>query len=198
MRLGRLYGGLKFYHLEVVMPRKIKAKIQAKSDRKIVFCDEITSDIIKDVVIPLQELDEDESGEPIDFYFNSNGGDQFSGMALCEAIGRVQSPLNVYIYSMAASMGALVAMAGYNNPNVKVFAYPSSVFLIHKGEVALNGNANAVYDNADFLKKCEQQIRNFILSHTRIGEELYAEKERQEWWMTADEAKSYGIVDEII
>ena len=100
--------------------------------------------------------------------------------------------------SMAASMGLLISMAGKNNPNVKTVCHPFSVGLLHSGSQYMEGSAHAVKDTFDFSQQYEQKIKNYILTHTSIDEELYNKIERKEFWMDADEMKKMGIVDEII
>ena len=100
--------------------------------------------------------------------------------------------------AMAASMGTLIAMAGKNNPNVKTVCHPFSVGLIHSGSQYMEGTAHAVKDTFNFSQHYEEKIKNYILTHTKIDENLYDKIERKEYWMDADEMLRLGVVDEII
>ena len=130
----------------------------------------------------------------IEFIMNSNGGDVYSGMAVCNAIERLKTPTTVIIPSMAASMGALIAMAGHNNQNVTTVAFPFSVFLLHSGSYFFDGSANSVRDSFAFQEEYEKMMTEYILSHTSISREEYEKKTRYEWYMTASTAKDLQII----
>lgn len=165
---------------------------------RIIFNDVITSNVIETVVLPLLDMDEDDSIKHIEFIFNSEGGEVYAGMTLCSVIERLKTPTTIRILSIAASMGALVAMAGANNPNVTVECYPFTVFLIHSGEAYFGGSANLVKDAFQFQEKYEAKISDYILSHTHISKKMYEARTRYEWWFDANSAKEYGIVDKIL
>ena len=97
---------------------------------------------------------------------------------------------------MAASMGGLIAMA--KNPHLKVVCDKFTVGLIHSGSQYMAGSAHAVRDTFKFSERYEEKIKQYILSHTNIDEEMYQNIERQEFWMDADDMLKYGIVDEIL
>ena len=100
--------------------------------------------------------------------------------------------------SMAASMGILIAMAGKNNPNVKTVCHPFSVGLIHSGSQCMEGTTHALKDTFDFSQKYDKRIKEYIISHSNIDEELYDRIERKEYWIDSSEMLELGIVDEII
>ena len=117
---------------------------------------------------------------------------------IVDQIEKAKSPVTIHIMAMAASMGFLIAMAGKNNPNVKTVCHPFSVGLLHSGSQYMEGSAHAVKDTFDFSQHYEEKIKNYILTHTKIDDDLYDKIERKEYWMDADEMKRLGIVDEII
>ncbi|MEG0898426.1 MAG: ATP-dependent Clp protease proteolytic subunit [Oscillospiraceae bacterium] len=167
-------------------------------NNRIIFNDEVGMDIIESVVIPLLDMDNDPLVEHIELIINSNGGDVYSGMTLCSVIDRLKTKTTITILSVAASMGALMAMAGHNNPNVTTVCYPFTVFLIHSGSYYFEGSANAVRDSFAFQEDYEKMITDYILTHTSIPREVYEKKTRFEWYLTATQAKSYDIIDEIL
>jgi ATP-dependent Clp protease protease subunit len=167
-------------------------------NRRIIINDEITQDIIEMALLPLMELDTDGSGKPITILLNTNGGEIYSGFTLIDYIEKIKTPTTIQILGMAASMGALIAMAGKLNPNVKTVCSPFSVGLIHSGSQYMEGTTHAVRDTFKFSEKYESRIKAYILSHTNISEEMYKEIERQEFWMSSDDMLKYGIVSEII
>ena len=84
------------------------------------------------------------------------------------------------------------------NPNLKVICDRFAVGLIHSGSQYMSGSTHAVRDTFKFSERYEEKIKNYILTHTNIDEKMYAEIERQEFWMDAEDMLKYGIVDEII
>lgn len=166
--------------------------------RTLIFNDEVTSSILEWIVYPLQNMDNDGTGEPIYLKINTTGGDLYSGLALCHAIDSVKNcKLIVEISAIALSMGSLIAMAGFSNPLVHKICSPYSTFLIHAGMASLDGALNSIRDTFRFQETYENIVTNYVLSHSTITEAEYNEKSRYEWWLTAEEALKYKIVDEV-
>ena len=167
-------------------------------NRKIIINEEIGDNLLETATLPFIEMDNDGTGSPIEIIISTVGGEIYSGFNLVDQIEKAKSPVTIHIMSMAASMGFLIAMAGKNNPNVKTVCHPFSVGLLHSGSQYMEGSAHAVKDTFDFSQHYEEKIKNYILTHTKIDENLYEKIERKEYWMDADEMKRLGIVDEII
>lgn len=167
-------------------------------NRKIIINEEIGDNLLETATLPFIEMDNDGTGKPIEIVISTVGGEIYSGFNLVDQIEKAKSPVTIHIMSMAASMGFLIAMAGKNNPNVKTVCHPFSVGLLHSGSQYMEGSAHAVKDTFDFSQHYEEKIKNYILTHTKIDENLYEKIERKEYWMDADEMKRLGIVDEII
>ena len=167
-------------------------------NRKIIINEEIGDNLLETATLPFIEMDNDGTGNPIEIIISTVGGEIYSGFNLVDQIEKAKSPVTIHIMSMAASMGFLIAMAGKNNPNVKTVCHPFSVGLLHSGSQYMEGSAHAVKDTFDFSQHYEEKIKNYILTHTKIDENLYEKIERKEYWMDADEMKRLGIVDEII
>ena len=167
-------------------------------NRKIIINEQIGDALMETAILPFIEMDNDGTGKPIEILISTVGGEIYSGFNLVDQIEKAKSPVTIHIMSMAASMGFLIAMAGKNNPNVKTVCHPFSVGLLHSGSQYMEGSAHAVKDTFDFSQHYEEKIKNYILTHTKIDENLYEKIERKEYWMDADEMKRLGIVDEII
>lgn len=167
-------------------------------NRKIVINKDIDDRLLETAILPFIEMDNDGTGKPIEIILSTVGGEIYSGFSLVDQIEKAKSPVTIRIMSMAASMGFLIAMAGKNNPNVKTVCNPFSVGLLHSGSQYMSGSAHAVKDTFDFSQHYEEKIKDYILTHTNIDEELYDKIERKEYWMDADEMVRLGIVDEII
>lgn len=167
-------------------------------NRKIIINSEINDDLLEGVIIPFMDMDNDGTNNPIEIILSTVGGEIYNGFNLVDQIERAKTPVTIHIMAMAASMGLLIAMAGKNNPNVKTVCHPFSVGLLHSGSQHMEGSAHAVKDTFDFSQHYEEKIKDYILSHTNIDDNLYEKVERKEYWMDADEMKRLGIVDEII
>lgn len=162
----------------------------------IIINDEINDCLLEYATIPLMEMDKDPNVKSIDIILNTPGGDIYDGFSFVSVLENVSKPVTLRIIGMAASMGGLIAMA--KNPNLKVICDRFAVGLIHSGSQYMSGSTHAVRDTFKFSERYEEKIKNYILTHTKIDEKMYAEIERQEFWMDAEDMLKYGIVDEII
>lgn len=167
-------------------------------NRKIIINDQIDSSLLETVIIPLLEMDNDGTGEPIEIILNTVGGSLFDGLPLCNIIDNLKTPTTITVITYAYSMGGIILMAGYNNPNVKKRCYKYSTALLHAGSSYLEGNSSAVKDQFNFYQKFEDIIKDYTLSHSNISEEEYTKMERYEWYMTSDTMLEKGLIDEII
>jgi ATP-dependent Clp protease protease subunit len=163
----------------------------------IVFNDEVTEDIIETAVLPLMDMDKNPNVKEINIIMNTIGGSVYHGFTIVNILEHLTTPTTLRIMGMAASMGALIAMA--KNPKyLKVVCDEFTVGLIHSGSTYMEGTTHAVKDTFKFSERYEEKIKQYILSHTKITPEMYDQIERQEFWMDADDMLKYGIVDEII
>ena len=166
--------------------------------RVIIINDEIDNSLLETAILPYMEMDKDGSGKPIEMIINTEGGLIYPGLILSSLIDRAKTPTTIHIMSMALSMGILISMAGKDNPNVKTICHPFSVGLLHSGSKYMEGASHAVKDTFNFSQHYEDKIKDYIISHTNIDEDLYEKIERKEYWMDADEMLRLGIVDEIV
>ena len=166
------------------------------SNNCIVINDEINDCLLEYATLPLIQMNNDPEVKKIDIIINTVGGDIYSGFSFVAVLEKITKPTTLRIVGMAASMGGLIAMA--KNPNLKVICDRFSVGLIHSGSQYMAGSTHAVRDTFKFSERYEEKIKQYILSHTKINEEMYREIERQEFWMDAEDMLKYGIVDEII
>jgi len=166
--------------------------------RRIIINEAIAENLLELAIIPFMDMDNDGSGEPIEIMISTVGGEIYTGFNFVDMLEKAKTPVTVRIMSMAASMGILIAMAGKHNPNVKTVCYPFSVGLIHSGSQYMEGTSHAVKDMFDFSQRYEEKIKEYIISHTEIDEEMYEKIERKEFWLDSSEMLRLGIVDEIL
>ena len=168
------------------------------NDRKIIINEAVTSNFVETVMLPLIEMDNDETGKEIEIILCTPGGSLFDGMPLCDIIDNLKTPTKITVLTYAYSMGGVILMAGYNNPNVTKRCYKHSTALLHSGGYYLEGNATSVKDQFNFYQEYEDKIKQYTLSHSKITEEEYDKMERYEWYMTSDIMLEKGLIDEII
>lgn len=170
----------------------------ALKNRTILFNDECNESITERLGIPLVKFNEDSSNDPVHLIINSEGGSVFSSLYICNIIDNYKKPLYIHVLGYALSMGFNLAIAGYKNPNVHKVCYPFSVFMMHSGSLSLNGTSAQTKSFMKFNEKLEAKIKDYILTHTTIDEETYDKYSDDDFWLTAEDALNYGVVDAII
>lgn len=167
-------------------------------DRAILFNDECADDIIEKVGMPLLEFEQDDSNAPVDLYINSQGGEVFSSLFLCNIIDNYKKPLRIHILGYALSMAGVLACAGSKNPNVTKDCYPFSIGMLHAGSITVSGTSGQSKSFMKFNDRIEDKTKTYILSNTSISETDYDDKNDEDWWLTAEEMLELGIVDKVI
>lgn len=168
-------------------------------DRKIILNGQIDDGVVERIIIQILKFNEQDKNIPIDkrkpitLYLNSYGGVVDIGLVLANVIETSKTPVYIIVLGNAASMAAIILMAGH-----KRMAYQFSNVLIHDGSMFIGGNTSKVKDTMMYQDEKEEQVKQFILSHTKITEEKYKENYTKEWWLSARSALEYGIIDEII
>lgn len=167
-------------------------------NNRLLINDEIGDSAIEMYIMPLLQMDEDSEVDNITIYLSTPGGDIFTGMTLASVIENLKTKTEIIILTEAYSMGSYLTVAGRNNPNITIKCYPFTTFLIHPGQTRVAGDANAVEDTYNFVRKFNDKMKDYMLDHTTITKEEYDAHSRNEWYFTAEEMLEYGIVDEII
>jgi len=167
-------------------------------NRKIIFNQEFSSDVVETLILPLLEMDNDGSNAPIEIVLCSIGGSVFDGLILCDIIDRLKTPTRITVLGYAFSMGSVVLFAGKHNPNVRKVCYPFSTALIHDGECAISGTPSAVKDTQEFYAKINKKIEDYMIKNSIITSAMYKKMKTKQWFMTSDEMLKYGLVDEIL
>jgi ATP-dependent Clp protease protease subunit len=151
----------------------------------------------KDVVAKLLLLDADKPGEEIKFYINSPGGVVTSGMVMYDTMRMVKSPVSTICMGLAASMGSILLSGGKKGSRA---IYPSGEVMIH--QPSLGGYIRGVSTDLEIQARQTQRVKEMgakILADNcgKSVEQIMKDFDR-DYWMNADEAIKYGIVDKII
>ena len=130
--------------------------------------------------------------EPIKLYIDSYGGSLTEAFTICDSIKLSKTPIWTINIGTAYSGGFLIAICGDRR-----YAYPHASYLFHEGATGNSADANKFRNFADFYQIQLEQLKDIILKHTSITSEKYKEKQRDDWWITADEAVDLEICDVI-
>lgn len=172
---------------------------QLLNHRTIIFNEEVDTNIIEKVFIPLKDFEEDTDTAPVTLILNSPGGSVSDGFFLAHYISQYKKRLNILVCGYAASMAAVILAAGGKNDNVTRMCYPSTYGLIHDGFITLSTTeSKSAGDIMAFNDRVDKDIRDFIIKNTNITDELYDEHARKQWFLSANEMKQYNLVDKII
>jgi ATP-dependent Clp protease, protease subunit len=164
-------------------------------DRIIFLGTAIDDEVANLVIAQLLYLESDDPDKEIFFYLNTPGGHVSSGMAIYDTMRYIKPAVSTVCMGQAASMGALLLAAGEKG---KRFALPHSRILIHQPLGGFQGQATDIDIQAREILRLKDEL-NQILAHItgQTIEKITADTER-DYYMTGDQARQYGIVDEII
>lgn len=164
-------------------------------DRIIVLSDEVNDITASLIVAQMLFLEAEDPDRDIQLYINSPGGSITSGFAIYDTMQHVKPDVSTICVGLAASMGAFLLAAGAKG---KRFALPNSEILIHQPLGGVRGQATDIKIHTEWLIRIKNKL-NAILSE-RTGQPLERiEKDvERDFFMSAEEAKAYGIVDDIM
>jgi ATP-dependent Clp protease protease subunit len=164
-------------------------------DRIIFLGTAIDDEVANLVIAQMLYLESDDPDKEIFFYLNTPGGHVSSGMAIYDTMQYIKPAVSTVCMGQAASMGALLLAAGEKG---KRFALPHSRILIHQPLGGFQGQATDIDIQAREILRLKDEL-NRILAHItgQTIEKITADTER-DYYMTGDQARQYGIVDEII
>lgn len=163
---------------------------------RIVFLGSAIDDTVADsVVAQLLFLEAEDPEKDIQLYINSPGGAVYAGMAIYDTIQQIQPDVVTICYGIAASMGAFLLCGGTQG---KRMALPSSRIMIHQPLGGAQGQAVDIEIQAREILYIKQKINEIIASHTHQPLERIANDTERDFYMSAAEAKAYGLIDQVI
>ena len=163
-------------------------------DRIVFLSGPIDDGMANTVVAQLLFLEMEKPNADISLYINSPGGSVTAGMAIYDTMQYIKSPVRTVCIGMAASMGAFLLMAGEKG---KRMALPNSEVMIHQPSGGAYGQSTDVTIRAEWLLRTKQKMTAMIADMTGQEEERVACDLERDYFMTAQEALTYGIIDEI-
>ena len=164
-------------------------------ERIIFLTDEVNSVTSGLVVAQLLFLESEDPNKDIHFYINSPGGSVTDGMAIYDTMRYVKCDVCTTCIGMAASMGAFLLAGGTKG---KRFALPNAEIMIHQPSGGAQGQASDIKINADHILRIRDRLNRILAENTGQDlEKIQADTERDNW-LTAQEAKEYGLIDAVI
>ncbi|MBX9743391.1 MAG: ATP-dependent Clp protease proteolytic subunit [Chthoniobacterales bacterium] len=163
---------------------------------RIIFIGTAVDDHIANLVIAqMLFLQMEDPKKDIHLYINSPGGSVTAGLAIYDTMQFVTCDVNTYCMGMAASMGAVLLCAGTKG---KRFALPNSDIMIHQVSGGAKGTASDVERSVEYMYKLKRRLNNIIAHHTgKSAKEIERDADR-DYYMVAEEACKYGLVDEVV
>jgi len=163
---------------------------------RIVFIGTAIDDHVANAVIAqLLFLQMDDGKKDISIYINSPGGSVTAGLAIYDTIQFLTCDVNTYCIGMAASMGAVLLCAGTKG---KRYALPNSDIMIHQVSGGAQGTASDVERTVEFMYKLKKRLIRILAFHTGKTEAQINTDSDRDYYMSAAEAKEYGLVDEVV
>ncbi len=164
-------------------------------ERIIFLGGEIDDDVANIVVAQLLFLESEDPKKDIKLYINSVGGNITSGLAILDTMNLIKPDVSTVCVGLAASMGALLLSAGQKG---KRFALPNAEIMIHQPLGGARGQASDIEITAKQILKLKERINNMLIKNTGQKREIIERDTDRDYYMTADEAKKYGLVDKVI
>jgi len=163
---------------------------------RIVFIGTAIDDHIANLVVAqMLFLQMADPKKDINLYINSPGGSVTAGLAIYDTMQFVTCDVATYCVGIAASMGAVLLAAGTRG---KRYALPNSDIMIHQVSGGAQGTASDVERTVEWMFKIKKRLIHILSQHTGKSEEQVGTDSDRDYWMSADEAKGYGVVDEVV
>ncbi|MEK7452763.1 MAG: ATP-dependent Clp endopeptidase proteolytic subunit ClpP [Patescibacteria group bacterium] len=164
-------------------------------DRIIFLSGPIDDAMANTVVAQLLFLDSLDSDKDIQLYINSPGGSVTAGLAIYDTMQYVKSDVSTICVGMAASMGAVLLASGEKG---KRLILPNSEVMIHQIMGGVEGQATDIEITARHILKTKDKLNNILVNHTGQSYKKIEGDTDRDYFMSAQEAKSYGIIDKIV
>jgi ATP-dependent Clp protease protease subunit len=164
-------------------------------DRIIMIGDEIDDQVANSVIAQLLFLESDNPEKDISIYINSPGGSTSAGFAIFDSMDHIKPDVSTICMGMAASFGALLLLAGTKG---KRYALPNSEIMIHQPLGGVKGQATEIEISAKRILKLREHINEIIAERTGQSVDKVAKDCDRDYFMSAQEALEYGIIDKVI
>ena len=163
---------------------------------RIIFLGEEVNDVSAGLIVSqLLFLEAEDPGKDIQLYINSPGGSVTAGMAIYDTMQYIKCDVSTICLGMAASMGAFLLAAGAKG---KRFALPHSTIMIHQPSGGAQGQATEIQIVADHIAQTKRTLNELLAANTGQPIEVVERDTDRDNYMTAEEAKAYGLIDGVV
>jgi ATP-dependent Clp protease, proteolytic subunit ClpP len=163
---------------------------------RIIFLGEEVNDVTASLIVAqLLFLESEDPGKDINFYINSPGGSVTAGMAIYDTMNYIKCDVSTICIGMAASMGAFLLSGGTKG---KRFALPNAEVMIHQPSGGARGQATDIKIVADNIIKTRRKLNEILAQNTGKPVEIIEVDTERDNYMSAEEAREYGIIDGIL
>ncbi len=163
--------------------------------RTVLVCGPVTDDLSREVMAQLLVLDAQSREKPIRVFVNSPGGAVDAGYAIYDVMRFVTAPVQSIAAGLAASAATVILLGAAKE---RRFSLPNTRFLIHQPSTGLQGAASDVAIGAQEILKLRQKVNELLARETGRPIDRLVEDTRRDYWMSAQEAREYGLVTTIV
>ena len=164
-------------------------------DRIIFLSNEVNDDIASLIVSQLLFLESQDPGKDISLYINSPGGSVSAGFAIYDTMNYIKCDVATYCMGLSASMGAFLLAGGAKG---KRYAMPNAEIMIHQPSGGAKGQETEIRIVAEQILKTRERLNQILADNTGKPLDVIAADTERDNYMTAEEAKAYGLVDHVI
>ncbi len=164
-------------------------------DRIVMLGTPVNDDVANIIVAQLLFLESEDPDKGINLYINSPGGSVTAGLAIYDTMQYVKCPVSTICIGQAASMGALLLLAG--SPG-KRYALPNSRIMIHQPLGGAQGQASDIDIQAKEILRLRSYINGLFVKHTGHTIERIEKDTERDYFMSSEEARQYGLIDEVV
>lgn len=165
------------------------------NDRIIMLCDEVNDTTASLVVAQMLYLEGQDPDKDIQLYINSPGGSVTAGMAIYDTMKYIKCDVSTICIGMAASMGAFLLSSGTKGKRI---ALPNSEIMIHQPLGGTKGQASDIKIHTEWLLSIKDKLNKILAENTGKPLEVIEKDTDRDNFMTAEDAKNYGLIDKVI
>jgi ATP-dependent Clp protease, protease subunit len=163
--------------------------------RTVLVCGPVSDDMARDVMAQLLVLDAQNSTKPIRVVINSPGGAVDAGYAIFDVMRFVKAPVHSICAGLAASAATVILLGA---PKEHRYSLPNTRYLIHQPSTGIQGQASDVVIGAKEILNLRQKVNELLSNETGQPITRIAEDTRRDYWMSAEEAREYGLITTIV
>jgi ATP-dependent Clp protease protease subunit len=163
--------------------------------RTVLVCGPVSDDMARDVMAQLLVLDAQDGKKPIRVVVNSPGGAVDAGYAIYDVMRFVRAPVQSICAGLAASAATVILLGA---PKANRFSLPNTRFLIHQPSTGIQGQASDVVIGAQEILKLRKKVNELLARECGKPIEKIAEDTRRDYWLSAEEAREYGLITKIV